>query len=95
MTSPRSPAVAAARVLPRAFALLLIVVMLGACATRRSAPVEDRVALTPPPVVVAPPLAPPPAAPPAAEPDWRPQTYTVKRGDTLHQIALDHGLDYR
>ena len=25
----------------------------------------------------------------------RPQTYTVKRGDTLHQIALDNGLDYR
>ncbi len=30
----------------------------------------------------------------AQEPDWRPQTYTVKRGDTLHAIALDHGLDY-
>ncbi len=29
------------------------------------------------------------------EPDWRPQAYTVKRGDTLHVIALDHGLDYR
>jgi lipoprotein NlpD len=25
----------------------------------------------------------------------QPQTYTVKRGDTLYQIALDHGLDYR
>jgi len=24
-----------------------------------------------------------------------PPTYTVKRGDTLHQIALDTGLDYR
>jgi lipoprotein NlpD len=33
--------------------------------------------------------------PTAREPDWRPQTYTVKRGDTLYQIALDHGLDYR
>jgi len=28
-------------------------------------------------------------------PDWRPRTYTVKRGDTLYSIALDHGLDYR
>lgn len=27
--------------------------------------------------------------------DWRPDTYVVKRGDTLHAIALDHGLDYR
>lgn len=27
--------------------------------------------------------------------DWRPESYTVKRGDTLYAIALDHGLDYR
>jgi lipoprotein NlpD len=27
--------------------------------------------------------------------DWRPETYTVKRGDTLYSIALDHGLDYK
>jgi len=29
------------------------------------------------------------------EPDWRPGTYTVKQGDTLYSIALDHGLYYR
>ena len=39
-----------------------------------------------------PPVAPAPAT---AEGDWRPTTYVVKRGDTLYQIALDHGLDYR
>ncbi len=45
--------------------------------------------------------APPPAAPAApvavkpAEPEARAQTYTVKKGDTLQMIALDHGLDYR
>lgn len=27
--------------------------------------------------------------------DWRPETYTVRPGDTLYAIALDHGQDYR
>ena len=70
-------------------ALLLLV---AGCATQRPAPVEDRVrgAPTPPTAV-----ATPGAIPAAPEPDWRPPTYLVKRGDTLYQIALDHGLDYR
>ncbi|MBK7473928.1 MAG: peptidoglycan DD-metalloendopeptidase family protein [Betaproteobacteria bacterium] len=33
--------------------------------------------------------------PPAPAKDWRPETYTVKRGDTLFAIALEHGLDHR
>ena len=37
-------------------------------------------------------IAPSVAAPMASAPA---PTYTVKRGDTLHQIALDTGLDYR
>ena len=37
-----------------------------------------------------------PAAKPAPPPaEQRPETYTVKRGDTLYSIALDNGLDYR
>lgn len=32
---------------------------------------------------------------PYREGDWRPEYYTVKRGDTLYSIALDHGQDYR
>ena len=68
--------------------------LLAGCATRRPAPVEDRtMASTQAPVVVVPPAGtavPPAAAQPAPVP-----TYTVKRGDTLHQIALDTGLDYR
>ena len=57
--------------------------------TRPPAPVAERA-----PVPSAAP-APPAPGQPAAERDWRPKTYTVKRGDTLYQIALDHGLDYR
>ena len=33
-------------------------------------------------------------APPVV-PVQRPGSYTVKKGDTLYSIALDHGLDYK
>src|SRR5438105_11027813 len=71
---------------------LLILLLLAGCATREPAPVEDRLA-RPPPGTAAATSAPP--SPAVAETDARPQTYTVKRGDTMHQIALDNGLDYR
>jgi lipoprotein NlpD len=75
-----------------AVALLVLMLALAGCASRKPAPVEDRTARPPP----SPPAAAAPAAARAApEPDWRPPTYTVKRGDTLYAIALDHGLDYR
>jgi len=66
-------------------------VLLVACASRTRAPVEDRNA----PVAAPAPTAgvPAPAAPVEAEAHV--PTYTVKRGDTLYQIALDHGLDYK
>ena len=70
--------------------MLLIV---AGCATRQPAPVEDRAARTPSKAATTAPV--PPAPPTTAEIEARPQTYTVKRGDTLHQIALDNGLDYR
>jgi lipoprotein NlpD len=75
-------------------AVCALVLCVAACATRQPAPVEDRTPRPPPPVAVAPPPA-PEEAPKASEPDLRPQSYTVKRGDTLYQIALDSGLDYR
>jgi lipoprotein NlpD len=27
--------------------------------------------------------------------DWRPDSYTVKKGDTLYSIGLEHGFDYK
>lgn len=66
------------------------VLVLAGCMTRPPAPVDDRA----PMAAVPPPPAPPPPAPVRA-PEAPPQTYTVKRGETLAQIALDHGVDYR
>ncbi len=70
----------------------LLVALVAACASRAPAPVEERVTKVPP----RPPNmgAAAPSPPAVAEPE-RPQTYTVKRGDMLYKIALDHGLDYR
>ena len=70
------------------YGLLSVVLMLTltACvgpATR--APVIERTT-TPQPA---------PKAKTPKEPDWRPQTYTVQKGDTLYSIALEHGYDYK
>lgn len=74
------------------FAIAAAALLLAAgCMTQRAAPVQDRrtaVAPPPQPVVVEPALVPGPVAPPSS-------TYTVKRGDTLHSIALELGVDYR
>ncbi len=64
--------------------LAVAVAALGGCASRQLAPVIERA-----------PEAQAPAGPPAPVADPRPETYTVKRGETLYGIALDHGLDYR
>jgi lipoprotein NlpD len=82
-------------------ACIVLMIWVAACTTRTVAPVEDRRALPPraqpgePPVDSVPPPSVSAAPRTGAEPDWRPQSYTVKRGDTLHAIALEHGLDYR
>ena len=90
------PSIATAAPFGRSFrrlAAAALIALLAACATRVPAPVVER---PPQPTKPAPvEAAGAPVAPPAQESDWRPPTYTVKRGDTLHQIALDYGLDYR
>ena len=79
-------------------ALLTALLLAGCTSTRAPAPVSDRTGAPAPAVKPAAPAA--PAAKPAPagiarEPDARPEFYTIKRGDTLYSIALDHGLDYR
>ena len=74
-------------------AIVVAIAAIAGCASNRRAPVEDRATTPPPagaPVAAAPGT---PGAPSAGE--AAPPTYTVKRGDTLYQIALDAGLDYR
>ena len=64
---------------------LLAAALVAGCASDYQAPVFERgVGRTP-------------AARPAAKlpPEQRPESYIVKRGDTLYSIALDNGLDYR
>ena len=78
---PIRPIRLAARIM---LVLAAAITVLGGCASRQSAPVVER-----PPGVQA------PAVPPTRTADPRPETYTVKRGETLYGIALDHGLDYR
>jgi lipoprotein NlpD len=70
-----------------ALPLALAALALAACTARTPAPVDDR---------ARPPAAakPVPAAPTVAAP-LQPDTYIVKRGDTLYSIALDNGVDWR
>jgi len=76
--------------------LLVVIAVVAGCASRTRAPVEDRATQPgrpPQPPVVSPSTVPPPAATASTEAGG--PTYVVKRGDTLYQIALDSGLDYK
>lgn len=71
-------------------AFLMLVLALTGCGGMPSAPVGE--SRTPTPVELARPGAPAPAAAAVAADG---KFYVVKKGDTLHAIALDHGADYR
>jgi lipoprotein NlpD len=66
---------------------LLALVFAAGCTSANKAPVVDRGTGRAPATGARPAAAP--------QPEPRPETYVVKRGDTLYSIALDHGLDYR
>lgn len=67
---------------------------LGGCAGKVPAPVIERA--RPPVQAPAPaPAKPAPAAVAPAQPLPATKRYTVRKGDTLHAIALDLGVDYR
>jgi len=66
----------------------------GCAPTRGTAPVEDRRPMrVPAQVAKAPPAK--PSVPPGAPVATADAFYTVRRGDTLYSIALEHGADYR
>ena len=78
------------RIWRHAFCLAALL-LIAACSSRQSAPVIERAQTpaAPPPKPAAPVAS--PAGGAAASADF----YTVKRGDTLYGIALDHGQDYK
>ena len=76
----------------RAVLVVLAALALAACAVRQPSSSERKAGARP--------ATPPgrPAASAAARPVIQPSsdgTYTVKKGDTLYSIALEHGADYR
>ena len=70
----------------------IIVLLLAGCATdpQTSAPVIERA-----PTSKKAPATPTGKKPATSEKDWRPDTYTVKRGDTLYSLGLEFGYDHK
>ncbi len=69
--------------------LWLFILLLAGCAANQPAPVIERGAQPKK-------SSPPPARKSiAGEKDWRPDSYAVKKGDTLYSIGLEFGLDYK
>lgn len=71
--------------------LWLVCAAFCACATPPPAPVIERT----PTVKKAEPVKAVPEKPISAGKDWRPGTYTVKKGDTLYSIGMEFGYDYK
>lgn len=66
-----------------------VCLLLAACESSPPAPVIDRLPQTKPATSTAKPVTGLPGK------DWRPDTYTVKKGDNLLRIGLEFGYDYK
>jgi lipoprotein NlpD len=73
-------------------ACVAVALAAGGCVAHRAAPVVERAPAAKPTAAAKTAVA---ALPVMRSADTRPEFYTVKKGDTLYSIALDHGLDYR
>ena len=69
----------------------LTALFLVACESNPPAPVIERAPQSKP----APPATKPTSTKPTMTKDWRPDSYFVKKGDTLFSIALQFGYDYK
>jgi lipoprotein NlpD len=82
----------------RLLAAIAILALAGCTTSTRRAPVEDRSTAAKPPAVATvptPAAVPAPVLLPGAENAGKPGYYTVKPGDTVLRIALDHGQNWR
>jgi len=73
----------------REVAVLAFSLILLGCASSQPAPVIDRAPAAKKATL------PKVAVKQASDKDWRPDTYTVKKGDTLYSIGLQYGYDYK
>ncbi|HZV98748.1 MAG TPA: peptidoglycan DD-metalloendopeptidase family protein [Methylophilaceae bacterium] len=83
------------RFCPTTKSFWVIALFLAGCASSPPAPVIDRMPEAKKPAPAKPPAAKAGPAAPGTEKDWRPDVYTVKKGDTLFGIGLEYGYDYK
>lgn len=69
--------------------IAVLSLILSGCASDQPAPVIERAPAATRPATTS------PGKSATANKDWRPETYTVKKGDTLFSIGLEYGYDYK
>lgn len=74
-------------------ALMWLILSISACSTTPPAPVIDRIPTKP--ATPTKPASIPEVKPDSKMEDWRPDNYTVKKGDTLISIGLEYGYDHK